>query len=149
MTICSYSVTFDLAVWLWPYVKVKNVNVIKCCLLYCTLVPGLMTVSIILCEIIPLVHFLWHLTFTCDLHRLSRPLSFQSSDGCSVDGIGTKYENCMFNRILDMDNFLRKLKWRHNDVITNLIFMKFKHRTTKGISKWHTEFYFARCHQIG
>ena len=36
----------------------------------------------------------------------------------------------------------RKLKWRHNDVISHSHFMKFKHKSTKGISKRHTEFQF-------
>ena len=36
----------------------------------------------------------------------------------------------------------RKLKWGHHDVITNLIFMKFKKKSAKGISKRHTKFQF-------
>ena len=36
----STSVTFDLVVWPWPFVKVKKADVIWCHLLYCTLVPG-------------------------------------------------------------------------------------------------------------
>ena len=37
---------------------------------------------------------------------------------------------------------MRKLKWRHNDVITgHLIFIKLKHKSTKGISKQHTNFW--------
>ena len=36
----------------------------------------------------------------------------------------------------------RKLRWRHNDVISHSNFMKFKHKSTKGISNWHTEFNF-------
>ena len=35
-----------------------------------------------------------------------------------------------------------KLKWRHNDVITHSNLIKFKHKTTKGISKRQTEFHF-------
>ena len=38
----------------------------------------------------------------------------------------------------------RKLKWCHNDVITDLIFMKFKNKLTKGISKRNTELHFDR-----
>ena len=39
---------------------------------------------------------------------------------------------------------LRRLKWRHNEVISHSNFMKFKHKSTKGmhISKLHTEFHF-------
>ena len=36
----------------------------------------------------------------------------------------------------------RKSKWRHHDVILNLIFMKFKYKSTRGISKLPTEFQF-------
>ena len=36
----------------------------------------------------------------------------------------------------------RKLKWRHFDFLTNLIFMKFKYKSTKGISKQHIKFQF-------
>ena len=53
----STSVTFDLELWPWPSVKVKKVYVIRYRLLYCTLVPGIMSVSVIVCEIWPLVHF--------------------------------------------------------------------------------------------
>ena len=47
----STSVTFDIDVWRCPYVKVKKAYVIICCLLYCTLVSGMMSVSVIICEI--------------------------------------------------------------------------------------------------
>ena len=50
-------------------------------LLYRTLVPSMMSVSVIVCEIWPLVHFIWPLNFACDLHRPSRSLSFLSLDG--------------------------------------------------------------------
>ena len=43
---------------------------------------------------------------------------------------------------------LRKRKYRHNDVITDSIFMKFKHKSTKCISKRHTEFHFDRRAEI-
>ena len=46
----STSVTFDLDVWPWPYIKVKKAYVIRCCLLYCTLVSGMMSVSKIVCK---------------------------------------------------------------------------------------------------
>ena len=35
-TVTSTSVIFDLVVWLWPFVKVKKADVIRCRLLYCT-----------------------------------------------------------------------------------------------------------------
>ena len=37
----STSETFDLDVWPWPYFKVKKAYIIRCRLLYCTLVPGM------------------------------------------------------------------------------------------------------------
>ena len=79
----STSVTVDLDVWPWPYFnfKVKKAYVIRCRLLYCALVPGTMSLNVIVCEIWPLVHFLLPLTFACDLHRPSRSLSFSSLDG--------------------------------------------------------------------
>ena len=41
----------------------------------------------------------------------------------------------------------RKLKWRHYDVITFSIFMKFKHESIKGISKRHTKFHYDRTEE--
>ena len=38
----------------------------------------------------------------------------------------------------------RKLKWRHNDLITYSNLIKFKHKSTKSISKRQTEFHFER-----
>ena len=52
----STSVTFDLDMWPWPYFKVKKAYIIRCRLLYCALVPGMMSVNIIVCEIWPLIH---------------------------------------------------------------------------------------------
>ena len=63
----STSVTFDLE--LWPWLMVKNAYVIRCRLLYCTLVPGMMYVSVKVCEIWPQFNFLFPLTFACDLHH--------------------------------------------------------------------------------
>ena len=71
----TLSFDFDLKV------KVKNAYVIRCRLLYCTLVPGMMSMSVLVCEIWPLVHVLWPLTFACVLHRPSRWLSFSLFDG--------------------------------------------------------------------
>ena len=42
----SMSVTFGFAVWLWPFVKDKKADVIRCHLLYCTLVPGMMSILV-------------------------------------------------------------------------------------------------------
>ena len=43
---------------------------------------------------------------------------------------------------VDIFFFLRKHKWRNKNVITNSSFMKFKHKSTKDISKRHIEFQF-------
>ena len=53
----STSMTFDFDVWLWPYLKIKTADVIRFRLLYCTLVSGMIPVSVIFCEIWTLVHF--------------------------------------------------------------------------------------------
>ena len=74
----STSVTFDLVVWPWPFVKVKKTDVIRCRFLYCTLVTGMMYMGLILYEISPFVYFMWPLTFTCDLQLLSRSLALYS-----------------------------------------------------------------------
>ena len=76
----STSVTFDLELWPWTYFKVGKAYIIRCRLLYCAMVLGMMSVNVIVCEIWPLIHFLWHLTFTCDFHLMSRSLSLQSLD---------------------------------------------------------------------
>ena len=74
-------VTFDLDLLSSPLGKVKKASVIRCRLLYCTLVQGMMSVSVIVCEIWPLLHFWLPLTFAYDLHRPSNSLSFLSLDG--------------------------------------------------------------------
>ena len=76
----STSVTFDLLVLPWPFVKVKKADVIICHFLYCTLVPGMMSMGLIFYEISPFVYFMWPLTFTCDLQLLSRSLALFSLD---------------------------------------------------------------------
>ena len=70
----STSVTSDLVVWPWPIVKVKKTDVNICRLLYCTLVPCMMSMGLTLYEISSCVYFMWPLTFTCDLQLLSRSL---------------------------------------------------------------------------
>ena len=69
----STSVTFDLVVWPCPFVKVKKADVIRCRLLYCTLVPGMMSMGLILYEISPVFILcdIWpsHVTFSfCQGH---------------------------------------------------------------------------------
>ena len=71
----STSLTFDLEVWPWPHFKVKKAYVIRSRFLYCALVPGMISVNVIICEIWPLIHFFRPLTFTCDLQLMSRSLS--------------------------------------------------------------------------
>ena len=57
----STSVTFTLVAWPWPFVvKVKKADVIRCHLLYCTLVPAMMSMGLILYEISPFVNFMWN-----------------------------------------------------------------------------------------
>ena len=48
---------FDLYVWPWLYVKVKKAYIIRCRLLYCIIVPYMLFVSVIVCEMWQLVHF--------------------------------------------------------------------------------------------
>ena len=120
----SPSVTFNLEVW--PYVKVKQANVIKRRLLYCTLVPDLMSVGVILFKLWPLVHFLWPLTFACDLHHPSRSLSFLSWNGHYIVMFASsiEFELC--------SNFWRKHKWRHNDVSTIRFFYEIYSQIDQG-----------------
>ena len=66
---------------LWPWhvtlilFQVKKAHDIKCRLLHCALIPGMISVNEIVCEIWPLIHFLWPLNFTCDLQLIPRSLS--------------------------------------------------------------------------
>ena len=101
------SVTFDLDVWPWLYVKVKKADVIRYRLLYCTLVPGIMSMRVMICEIKPFVHFcdLWNSSLTfivCQGH-----FHFNHQMDITLLYIGTKYEVCMFNRI-QYGNFVDK-----------------------------------------
>ena len=91
--------------------------------------------------------FLWPLTFACDLHRPSRSLSFffiRWTLCCCVLVPSTKFLGSIEIEIWTI--VWRKLKWRHNDVNSHLNFMKFIHKSTKGISKWHTEFHFDQTY---
>ena len=67
-------------VWPWPFVKVKKDYVIRCRLLFCTVVLGMMSMGLILYEILQFVYLMWHLTITCDLQPLSRTLDLLSLD---------------------------------------------------------------------
>ena len=63
--------TFDHVVWSWPFVKLKKDDVIRYRLLYCTLVPGMMSMGLILYEISPIL-CLFYVTFNLHL----RPSAF-------------------------------------------------------------------------
>ena len=56
----------------------------------------------------------------------------------------TKNEVCMFSRIWNMDICMEKLKWRHHDVITHLIFMKFNYKSAIDIFKGMLNFSLIR-----
>ena len=84
----STSATFNLDVRLWPFVKVKKAIVIRCRLLYCTLLPGIMsvrkslldmTISWICVSIWPSLE-----TFNCDLHCLSFTLIIRYMSCCCL-----------------------------------------------------------------
>ena len=96
----STSVTSDLDVWPWPC---QNAYIIRCRLLYCTLVPGMVSVSEIVCKIWPLrlVHF-------CDLWPSPVTFHFYPLMDVMLLCIGSKSEVCRFNRFWDMDNCLEK-----------------------------------------
>ena len=57
----STSVTFDLDVWPLYYVKVKKAYVIRCCVLYCPLVPDMMTCRCNSLRDMTICSFLWPL----------------------------------------------------------------------------------------
>ena len=132
--------------WPWPFVKVKKA----------------LSLDVAFC-IVPWyqVWWLWvyyftryhHLFILCDLWL--SPVTFIVCQGhfhfnhymfSMMLNVCTKNEVCSLGSIefeiwtIDW----RKLKWRHNDVITYLIFMKFKHKSTKGIFKQHFEFQFDK-----
>ena len=90
-------VTFDLVVW--PYYKVKKDYVIRCCLLYCTLVPGMMSVSVILYEIWPFVRF-------CDLWP--SPVTFSIYQG-HLHSITNRFTKCCM--LVPSMKFVGTSKW--------------------------------------
>ena len=131
----STFVTFDLDVWPWPYFKVKKTYIISCRVLYCALVPGMMSVSVIICEIWPLVPFM-----TFDLHLWPSAyvkVTFTQISRCTSCSCtlvqSMKYVGSIESEIWTIVYW--KLKWRHNDVITHSNLIKFKHKYTKGISE--------------
>ena len=103
----STSVTFDLEVCPWPFVKVKKADVIRH--LYCTLVPGKMSMGLILYKISPIAYFMWPLTFICELQLLSRSLALLSLDVFNVaECLYQKWRVFRFIRIWNMDNCMEK-----------------------------------------
>ena len=138
-----WSVTLDLDVWPWSYFKAKKAYVIRCRLLYCALVPGMMSMGLILYEISSLVYFMWHLTFTYDLQLLSRSFALNSFDVFYV--FECLYQKLKFVGSIEFEIWTfvwRKRKWRNHDVITYLISMKFDNKSAKGIIKRHIKFIF-------
>ena len=136
------SVTFDLELWPWPYVKVKKTYVIKCRLLYCTLVPGMMSVSVIVCEIWPIVHI--YMAFDLRLWpsssvKVTFIFIIRWMLYCCVLVPSTKFVGSIVFEIWTI--VWRKLKWRHNDVISHSNVLKYKHTSTKSISKWHSDYF--------
>ena len=53
----------------------------------CTLVPGMKSMSEIVCEIWLILSFLWPLTFTCDLQHHPEPLGHRGLTSLSIRGI--------------------------------------------------------------
>ena len=88
--------------------KSRSKRFTRCRLLYCTLVPGIMSVSVIACDIWPLVHFcyLWSLPVTF----IIRQGHFHFNHEMDVMSLcfGSKNEVCRFNRIWDVENCLEK-----------------------------------------
>ena len=106
-------------------------------LLYSTLVPGMMSVRVIVCEIWSLVYF--HLWPSSSV-KVTFIIIIRWTLYCCLMVPSTKFVGSI--EIEKWTIIWIRMKWRHNDVITHSIFMKFKHKTTKGISKRHAEFQF-------
>ena len=81
------------------------------------------------------LHFLWPLTFTCDLQVMSMLCTCTFVPSIKLVG-SIEFELWTI--------VCRKLKWRHNCVNTHWNLIKFKHKSTKCISKRQTEFHFDR-----
>ena len=126
----------------WTFRQGQKSDVIKCHLLYCTLVPGMMSMGLLLCEISPFIYFMWPLTFILTLSSVK--VNFTLIIICilccwmfvpKMKSVGSvKFEIWTF--------VYRKHKWCHYDVITNFISMKFTYKSAKSICKWHTKFQF-------
>ena len=131
---------------LWPWCV--NLTLLQgqeslCRLLYCALVPGMISMNVIVCEILPLIYF-------CDLWP--SPVTFSLCHGhfhssrCALCSC-TLVPSIKFSGSIEFEIWTivcRKLKWRHNDVITHSNLIKFKHNSIKGLSKQQTEFHFNR-----
>ena len=137
--------TFDNEVWLWTFVKAKKVYFIRCHLLCFTLVTSMMSMCLILYKIWLFIYLLY---VTFDLHpwpsasvKITCTLILRSILCCWMLGLLPKMKI--------VGTFVwRKLEWRHNDVITPLIFMKFKCKSTKGISKRHIEYTWSDTREL-
>ena len=112
----STSMTFDLVVWHWPFVKVKKADVIRCRILYCTLIPG-----------ITIYH---HKFISCDLWPSSVTFSFCISY-CWMFVPKVKFLGSVEFKIWTF--VYRTLVWHHYHVITHLILMKCTYKSAKGI----------------
>ena len=134
----------------WPsaFVNVKKTDVIRCRLLYCTLVPGKMSMCLILYEISSFVYF----NVTLDLHlwpsvfvKITGTLTIRCIFCCWMFLPKKKFVGSVEFEIWTI--VWRKLKWRnpwcHRDVIIHfVIFMKFNYKSAKGIFKRHAIFQF-------
>ena len=112
-------------------------------LLYCTLVLGMMYVSVISLRDMTISSFF--MTFDLRLWpsssvKVTFIFIIRWTLCCCVLVPCTKFVGSIKFEIWII--VCRKLKWRQNDVVTYSIFMKFKHKSTKGIFKRHTEFHF-------
>ena len=139
---------------LWPLtlscdldLKSRSKRLMSLDVIYCIVpwYPGMMSMGLILYEISPFVYFMWPLTlwpsafvkFTCTL--IIRCISiFMLLNHC------TKTQVCRFSRKRNIAICMEKFEWRHYDVITLLIFMKFDYISPMCISMRHIKFQFDR-----
>ena len=135
---------YDLDLWPWSYFKVQKAYVIRCRLLHCALVPGMMSVCNSLRDMTINSFFV-----TFDLHRWPSAYAKVTStlfSRCTLYSC-TLVPRMKFVGLTEFEIWTIvcwKLKWRHNDVITYSNLIKFKYKSTKGISKRHIKFHFDR-----
>ena len=98
----STSMTFEFEVWHWPYVKVMKAYVIRCRLLYCNLIPYMMSLGEIDYEIWTFIILFWRLTIACDLQRLSRSSKLIPLDVTNCMYLGTRLDVCEFTSLQDI-----------------------------------------------